>query len=334
MSHDGGEIGAYGITSKAVQLYLDMAAGHTPTRESIELRELAEAGLVVWDASLGHAWITAPEFAIEDLRNRQLGSVETLLGDIQRLLHSYRQLPFLRQAVDEVHKAEAPDAPESQQGSIRHLTDKTAINALAGRLASGAVEIRTSNPGDAPSAANLAASYERDLPLLRAHPGMVWRTLYSDSARADPATCQWARDVTAAGGDVRTTAMPIERWMIFGQSDVLLADARIADHRGAIHISDTAAVTALARAYDTRFVHFRPFTGPNEPERVFLTEEQHRVMHVLLQGRPRKSIATLLGITDKTLARRIAAIEELFGVKGDVALGYAYARWEQYQPPA
>lgn len=328
MTRDDAGRPPYGINEAALNLYLQLAEGEPPGPLTAELAELIDAGLLEWDAENDQATLTRPELAIHGLRDRHLTAVEALLREMADRLTIHRQLPqLLHTVVDSLDRA----TPLARPGSVTHLVGKDTINTAAGQLMATATEFRSGKPGGAQSAATLAASYERDLAHLRAHPGMLWRTLYSGDARTDPATCQWAQDFTAAGGEVRTTDRPFARWMIFGRSDALVTNPLMADNTGAIHISDVATVTALVQEWDLRYLHCRPFTGPDAPGGIYLTEEQLLIIHGILEQRPRKALATSLGITDKTLARRIAGIEKALGVAGDGAIGYAYAQWEDRQ---
>ena len=328
MTIDGGGNPPYGLSDGAVRLYLGLAEGDSPKEPPADLQELIDAGLVGYDDAMRQIHLVDPELATAELQERHLSAVVALLNDAVGLLHIRNQLPYLRNTVID---SQGRVRPSVSYSSIRHLDDKATINALSTRLAATAAEVRSSKPGGPQSSATLAESRDRDLPHLRTHPGMVWRTLYASEARADPATCEWAADFTAAGAEVRTTTRPFARIMIFGRTDVLVSNPLIPNNGGAIHISDPATVAALIHDWDIRYAHCRPFTGPDPVGGIQLSEEQHSLIHALLEGRPRKAIANTLGIDPKTLSRRVAAIEQILGVTGDAAIGYAYAQWEDRQ---
>ncbi|TDD28677.1 HTH domain-containing protein [Actinomadura sp. KC06] len=177
-------------------------------------------------------------------------------------------------------------------------------------------ELLTALPGGPRDGGTLRAALERDRHALRR--GASIRTLYRHSARRDAATVAYVDEISAAGADVRTHDEVFDR--------LIIVDRRICFLPGppgggtAVAVTVPAVVRYLADVFDRVWQRSDPFaTGAAIPA-------ESRIVRMLIAGETGTVIAKRLGVSDRTLAKRIARLKSDYGVLTHFQLGYELGR--------
>ncbi|MFI0372494.1 hypothetical protein ACH35V_31910 [Actinomadura sp. 1N219] len=177
-------------------------------------------------------------------------------------------------------------------------------------------ELLTARPGVPRDGGTLRAALERDRHALRR--GASIRTLYRHSARHDAATVAYADEITAAGAEVRTHDEVFDRLIIVDRRICFLPGSP--DGGTAVAVTAPAVVRYLADLFDRVWRRSDPFAAGTA------TPAEGRIVRMLIAGETGTVIAKRLGVSDRTLAKRIARMKADYGVLTHFQLGYELGR--------
>lgn len=177
-----------------------------------------------------------------------------------------------------------------------------------------------------------AARWARPLVLDAAARGVNVRLLYPHTGRGDTVTCAYLRDVSAAGGQVRTCDDVFERFIVFDRSTafVLAADDEDAGEAAVVH--EPIVARSLGRIHQhvwqsaTRFLPSRSGYGST------LGVLKSSILSLLAAGLTDDAIARRVGMSERTLRRHIAAIMRDMAAESRFQAGVAVARAGLLEP--
>ena len=219
------------------------------------------------------------------------------------------------------------DVASVKGGRIRHFVDNEDVRTVVGQYLSTSSDTILSAQPMLRSEEALKASLVQDLPAARR---VKMLTILLESARIDPVHCEWARAFTGVGAGIRTTSTALDRVFVFDATAALLARP---EGPGAIVITDTLTVAAIARLFDNIHSAGQPFTGQAD-EGPTLTERQHVILKQALAGDQARVIAKALGVSPSIVEKEAASCRAAFEVTTNVALGAAYALWQAGHYPS
>ncbi|WP_370420379.1 LuxR C-terminal-related transcriptional regulator [Streptomyces sp. QH1-20] len=257
---------------------------------------LLDLGLITPDPGEPGAYV------ITDLRR-----AETLLrsraeGQIEQALAHMSGIPAL---FDEL-SAELRRHGKARGGAASEFLDH--VDLVNERIAQAIVraesELLTSQPGPR-SRTLLSKSVDRDMAALER--GVAMRTLYHASARANPATREWAQMMTARGARVRTLASPFLRFVLVDRSSAVIqdyADGRDAQ-QGAWLVRDHALCGFIGEVFDQYWTRADEWLDAPTGDTV-TTEVQRTILRDLCAGRDQAQIATRLGVSVRTITAHLA----------------------------
>ncbi|WP_327678900.1 LuxR C-terminal-related transcriptional regulator [Kitasatospora sp. NBC_00458] len=151
--------------------------------------------------------------------------------------------------------------------------------------------------------------------------GGVIRTIYEPAARQDQATAEYAARSTELGCPVRVLAVPFDRVLIFDRTVALIPAAP--DNTVAALVEDPAVVAFLVNAYEQ---HWQQAEGVNWAALAAGTADpaavHEQVGRLLAQGLTQRTVASRLGLSERTVAGHIARLRELHDAETLFQLGW------------
>ncbi|MFE0458104.1 LuxR family transcriptional regulator [Kitasatospora sp. NPDC058965] len=303
--------GAPGPDEAARELYLRLlAAGgvfrapELPAADQPALRQLAEAGLVleIWD---GRWLVIDPRDAWTRLRRglrsraaELMSRADAVAGTLADLALAYDRTP--------------PASPD--RAGISRLDEPAAIEQRIRRLVVGSrTEVLSMQPGGARPPGSLRVALV-DAADLRGR-GVAIRTLYQPGARTDPATADYAARATALGGRIRVLDEDFRRMLVFDRSVAVLAGDP-ADRSAAV-IEDPAVVGMVVAMFERDWERAErvrwesPVAAGDAP-----------LIAMLAQGLTQRAIGSRLGLSERTVAARIAELRERYEARTLFQLGW------------
>ncbi|MFD5565592.1 LuxR C-terminal-related transcriptional regulator [Kitasatospora griseola] len=290
--------------------------GRVDFREAVEqdpagVLRLLELGLLAHDGADQSLTAVNPRTVGDrisaDLRaegTRMLLRAEEMPVLLEDLTHAYDATP---RRADRSSVVQHVDRTDRIRERVRQLENEAAEEVLA--LQPGGVF-----PGD-----HQADSLERVRCFLSG--GAVLHTVYEPAALLDETTVRWAEAVTGWGGRFRTLSEPFSRMTIFDRRIAVVPAS--ADNSSAAVVEDPAVVSFLVAAFERdweRAERVRWRSADREGESVVPVHEQ--VGRLLAQGLTQRSIATRLGLSERTVAGHISRLRELHDAETLFQLGW------------
>jgi hypothetical protein len=268
------------------------------------LRLLAEAGLVVeiWD---GRWLVVDPLDAWARLRGRLRSDAAGLMAQADQVAPALAELSL---AYDRTPGA------VTDRSAISRLDQLSGIEHRIRRLVAGSrSEVLSMQPGGArpPSILRLALVDARDL---RGR-GVATRTLYQSGARKDPATAAYAAEATALGGRIRILDEDFRRMMVFDRTVAVLAGDP--SNRSAAFIEDPAMVETVVSMFERDWERAERVRWESPVE-----EGDGPLIALLAQGLTQRAIGSRLGLSERTVAARIAELRERYEAQTLFQLGW------------
>ncbi|MEZ0090190.1 helix-turn-helix domain-containing protein [Streptacidiphilus sp. EB129] len=273
------------------------------------LRELLDEGLL------------APNFLDPD----QLGPVhprsahasqdQEAVGEAMRLLAAVAARPRRLEPITRMWHAKRPDG---EDGSFVRVRSKEAIGAQVTLLMQQAQRrMLFAQPGPR-KAEGLEAVLPRDLEMIRRV--SQWRTLYQTSVQSNAAARAYARAVTEAGAQVRTSPE-------FGDRLFIIDDVAIYPYFGdtneAVFCWEPATVELLTRGFWRDWERGTEFEGATRrPTADVSGATRKKIIQLAIEGVNQESIARRLGLHKRTVARYYAELHEHYDAKTNFQLGY------------
>ncbi|MFE1322463.1 LuxR C-terminal-related transcriptional regulator [Kitasatospora phosalacinea] len=290
--------------------------GRVSFREAVEqdptgVLRLMELGLLLHDAADQVLTAVNPR-AVSDRISAELRAEGT------RMLLRAEEMPTLLE--DLTHAYDATPRRADRSSVVQHVDRTEQIRHRVLQLASEAYEEELSlHPGGAGPADLLEQALERTRRFLER--GGTIRTVYEPTALLDGTTVRWAERVTGWGGRFRTLSEPFSRMLIFDRRVAVVPAS--ADNSSAAFIEDPAVVSFLVAAFERdweRAERIQWRSAEHEGESVVPVHEQ--VGRLLAQGLTQKTIASRLGLGERTVAAHISRLRELHDAETLFQLGW------------
>ncbi|MFF4339603.1 LuxR C-terminal-related transcriptional regulator [Kitasatospora sp. NPDC001540] len=290
--------------------------GRVSFREAVEqdptgVLRLMELGLLVHDAAEQVLTAVNPR-AVSDRISAELRAEGT------RMLLRAEEMPTLLE--DLTHAYDATPRRADRSSVVQHVDRTEQIRHRVLQLASEAYEEELSlHPGGAGPADLLEQALDRTRRFLER--GGTIRTVYEPTALLDETTVRWAERVTGWGGRFRTLSEPFSRMLIFDRRVAVVPAS--ADNSSAAFIEDPAVVSFLVAAFERdweRAERIQWRSAEHEGESVVPVHEQ--VGRLLAQGLTQKTIASRLGLGERTVAAHISRLRELHDAETLFQLGW------------
>ncbi|MEW1722825.1 hypothetical protein [Streptomyces sp. NPDC093109] len=177
-------------------------------------------------------------------------------------------------------------------------------------------EALTVQPGGGRPAGHLERALPRDLEMLGR--GVRLRTLYQHTARYSPGTQEYVREVSAAGGEVRTLSELFGKMLVFDRSTAFLPVWDNPD--AAVVLREPSAVAFLRSVFATAWGLAEPFSASYTAATT--TQLRDTIAGQLAEGAKDEVIARKLGMSLRTCRRHIAELMEELGADSRFQAGY------------
>ena len=217
--------------------------------------------------------------------------------------------------LDELAQAYASTSPGARRaGTIQHIRDKAQIQHRIAQLEHDSVSgVVVMQPGGArPPRALVDAARKMRAYLAR---GCELQVLYQSGAREDAATAAYAADITEAGAKVRVLHDPFELMMIFDRRIAVIPASD--DHSVAAIVEDPAVVELLLDGFERDWERAERVQWDAAPP-----DRLTPLGRLLAQGLTQRTIATRLGLSERTVAAQIARLRELYDAETLFQLGW------------
>ncbi|MET9381051.1 helix-turn-helix transcriptional regulator [Streptomyces sp. NPDC002928] len=209
--------------------------------------------------------------------------------------------------------------------SITVLEGRDRINAALNIATSEChTEVLAVQPGGRRLESNLLKGLERDRPLLER--GVRLRTLYQHTARHSPQTLAYVDQISTGKVEVRTIDELVERLIICDETVAFIPIRE--DRQVALELRHPGLVRYLVKVFEfmwTRAVPLRVGT-PYETAPDGITDIQHSIAKLLIEGHVDEAIARRLGMNVRTCRAHIAKLAQALGSGSRAQLGFLIAQ--------
>ncbi|WUG26029.1 helix-turn-helix transcriptional regulator [Streptomyces sp. NBC_00464] len=161
-------------------------------------------------------------------------------------------------------------------------------------------------PGGAQSQESLDASRPLDEDAMRR--GVTLLTLYQESVRNDPASLDYARWMSEAGGQVRTAPILPPRLLIFDRRVAVVPIDPAHTRRGALCTREPAIVATLCALFFQAWETAIPLGAAGSSDRISPTEKE--LLKLLAGGLTDEAAAKRLGVSLRTVRRQMSSLME------------------------
>ncbi|MGW1715755.1 helix-turn-helix transcriptional regulator [Streptomyces sp. NPDC002156] len=185
-------------------------------------------------------------------------------------------------------------------------------------------EMVTVQPSHRHPEGRLIAALERDRPLIER--GVRIRTLYQHTARYSPERLAWVDQFTDGKAEYRTIDELVERLII---CDETVAFIPISDDRQvALELRHPGLVRYLVKVFEFMWGRAVPLRAgtPYDTDPDGITDIQHSIAKLLVEGHVDEAIARRLGMNVRTCRAHIAKLATALGSGSRAQLGYLIAQ--------
>ncbi|NEC85233.1 helix-turn-helix transcriptional regulator [Streptomyces sp. SID12501] len=185
-------------------------------------------------------------------------------------------------------------------------------------------EMVTVQPSHRHPEGRLIAALDRDRPLIER--GVRIRTLYQHTARYSPERLAWVDQFTDGKAEYRTIDELVERLII---CDETVAFIPISDDRQvALELRHPGLVRYLVKVFEFMWGRAVPLSAgaPYETAPDGLTDIQHSIAKLLVEGHVDEAIARRLGMNVRTCRTHIAKLATALGSGSRAQLGFLIAQ--------
>lgn len=168
----------------------------------------------------------------------------------------------------------------------------------------------------------LKSAVEQDAEMLRR--GVVFRDLYTHTARRYHQTFQYLKSMTELGAEIRTASIIPSRMVLIDRSFALVPAPTVG--ASAALVRDQAIVDYLHLIFEFLWERGQDFAAGQDKDDYVPYEIQTAILHELAEGRTDEAIARRLGISSRTLRRHLAQLFEDLGVETRFQLGITAVR--------
>lgn len=186
---------------------------------------------------------------------------------------------------------------------IEEITDLPAVRRRIEELAVGAQQelLAFTPPARNPSAAR-AAARAADFSVLDR--GVTMRTIYPESTVDDVGAHAYARELVAAGGEVRLCVNVPTRLMVVDRTVAVVPNEPADGSRGCVIVAHPGTVAALVSLFDVYWQAGRTLSAVVDPDECSTMERA--VLWMLMQGMKDETVARQLNVSVRTVRRCIA----------------------------
>ncbi|MFF3380762.1 helix-turn-helix transcriptional regulator [Streptomyces sp. NPDC002680] len=170
----------------------------------------------------------------------------------------------------------------------------------------------------------LSQGLERDRPLIER--GVTIRTLYQHTARYSPETLAYVDQFTDGKVEYRTIDELVERLIICDETVAFIPTRD--DRQVALELRHPGLVRYLVKVFEFMWGRAVPLNAgaPYETAPDGLTEIQHSIAKLLVEGHVDEAIARRLGMNVRTCRAHIAKLATALGSGSRAQLGYLIAQ--------
>lgn len=208
--------------------------------------------------------------------------------------------------------------------SITVLEGKERINAALNlATAQCQTEMLTIQPSNRISEHSLLLGLERDRPLIER--GVRIRTLYQHTARYNPEKLAYVAQLSDGKVEYRTIDELVERLIICDESVAFIPTRD--DQQVALELRHPGLVRYLIRVFEYIWGRAVPLSAgaPYETAPDGITDIQHSIAKLLVEGHVDEAIARRLGMNVRTCRAHIAKLATALGSGSRAQLGYLIA---------
>ncbi|MGW1022878.1 helix-turn-helix transcriptional regulator [Streptomyces sp. NPDC002577] len=144
--------------------------------------------------------------------------------------------------------------------------------------------------------------------------GVLMRGLYLDSVRNHPPTREYVRWLTDSGAEIRTTPVLPLPMIVFDRETALLPVDPGDRGAGALVVTGNGILSALLALFERYWDAAAPFGGrPSEEDDVELSAGERELLRLLAKGLTDEAAGRQLGVSQRTVRRRIAELTDRLG---------------------
>ncbi|MBX7552944.1 helix-turn-helix transcriptional regulator [Streptomyces sp. tea 10] len=320
----------------------DLTTNHSKATHPHPVNELCEDGSRLYAAALRAGRIARTEaepapclmdFALlhpDPDDPDWLRPVPPALALAQRLNPLEREITERRQLATDISTAFEPFMSINGQsapggGSITVLEGGERINtALNLATAQCHTEMLTVQPSDRVSERSVLRGLERDRPLIER--GVRIRTLYQHTARYSPEKLAYAAELADGKVEYRSIDELVERLIICDETVAFIPTRD--DQQVALELRHPGLVRYLIKVFEFMWDRAVPLSagGRYETAPDGITEIQHSIAKLLVEGHVDEAIARRLGMNVRTCRAHIAKLAQALGSGSRAQLGYLIAQ--------
>lgn len=259
----------------------------------------------------------------------------------QRLNPIEREITERRQLSIELANAFEPFMALSAQvtASTHSITVLEGLDRINGALdlatAQCQNEMLTVQPSHRHPERRLMEALERDKPLIER--GVRIRTLYQHTARYSPERLAWVDHFADGKAEYRTIDELVERLIICDETVAFIPTSD--DRQVALELRHSGLVRYLIKVFEFMWSRAVPLNAgaPYETAPDGITDIQHSIAKLLVEGHVDEAIARRLGMNVRTCRAHIAKLATALGSGSRAQLGYLIAQsgiLEDHSPSA
>lgn len=314
-----------GLSPEAETVYT--ALTKQPQSRPTEIQE--ETGLTAEEIATALEELTELSLVRSSREDPESVRAVSLPVALTTLLRS-QELALSRQVKELTAKRAAVAEAASTLSLLNDGTERLiGIDAIEARLETLAQEVEYEClavlPGGAQSQASLDASRPLDEEALKR--GVALLNLYQDTMRHDEATRSYAEWLGERNGQVRTTAVPPPRMLIFDRKVAVVPIDPDNSRAGALITREPGIVATLVATYEQAWFGAVPYARDQSMHREHgLTGAQRKLLTLLAQGMTDEAAAKRLGIGLRTVRRQMSVIMERLGAQSRFEAGVKAAQ--------
>ncbi|MFJ2744725.1 LuxR C-terminal-related transcriptional regulator [Streptomyces sp. NPDC087440] len=234
-----------------------------------------------------------------------------LAGQEERLLQQQQELERSRSSMARLVSEYTTVGHVPGENGVQRLEGIDAIRTRIEELVCrSSVEIISFNAGSYQAEA-LEAGRATDRAALDR--GVIMRGLYLESIRNHPPTRDHVRWLTDNGTEIRTTPVLPLTLLIFDRETALLPVDPEQRGAGALVVTGTGILTALLALFEQFWDSGTPFGGRPQDEDGELASADQELLRLLAKGLTDEAAGRQLGVSQRTVRRRIAELTDRLG---------------------
>ncbi|OIJ69623.1 helix-turn-helix transcriptional regulator [Streptomyces mangrovisoli] len=246
------------------------------------------------------------------------------LNPVEREITERRRLSIELADAFEPFMALSAQVTESTH-SITVLEGLDRINAaLDLAIAQCQNEMLTVQPSQRHPERRLVEALDRDKPLIER--GVRIRTLYQHTARHSPERIAWVEKFADGKAEYRTIDELVERLIICDETVAFIPTQD--DRQVALELRHPGLVRYLIKVFEFMWSRAVPLSAgaPYETAPDGITDIQHSIAKLLVEGHVDEAIARRLGMNVRTCRAHIAKLAQVLGSGSRAQLGYLIAQ--------